>query len=119
MDVQLFLTLVAGHFLADFALQTDFMAAKKRKVFVESMGIYALTAHASIHGLVAGLICQNLWAGIVVGSSHWLIDFVRSSDVMTKRLANKKGPGPHDTFGIHADQFLHVLVLIGISINLQ
>ena len=56
MDFRLFLMLVAGLYLADFALQDDFMVKNKADAGKTAMGFHVLTAHAAIQGLVAGLL---------------------------------------------------------------
>jgi hypothetical protein len=89
--------LVAGHYLADYALQTEFMAKSKRSVFIKSEGFHALTAHAFIHGLTAGLLSQRLSIGVIVGITHWLIDF---------------GKATKNWYGINVDQFLHISVIL-------
>ncbi len=114
MDYQHLVLLWAGHYLADFSLQTRFMSEMKARIFIEDIGIHALTAHAFVHGLVIGLLAQNFAAGVAVGSTHWLIDFIRSSEyvqrVLIKRGILKKKSDK--LFGIHADQALHLLVIV-------
>lgn len=118
MQVQLFLILVAGHYLADFALQTGHMAETKGRVFVEAVGFHTLTAHAAIHGLVAGAITHNFAAGVVVALTHWLIDFGKASVLLTDRFPHTKGARKHGQttglYGINVDQTLHLLVLLAV-----
>lgn len=117
--LQLLIFLWAGHYLADFPLQPAFVAEKKALVFIESIGFHCLTAHAFIHGLVAGLITQNFTAGIVVGLTHWAIDFGKSSKLL-KNLPHTKGARNEfqDTgfYGINIDQLLHFLVILGCTL---
>ena len=96
MDIQLFLMLVAGHYLADFALQDDFMAKNKADAGKTAMGFHVLTAHAAIQGLVAGVISESLTIGLIVAITHWIIDF---------------GKATKQWYGINVDQFLHILVI--------
>lgn len=103
MDIQLFLTLIAGHYLADFALQPDIIAKQKANALKTAMGTHVLTAHAAIHGLVAGLISQNFTVGIVVALTHWVIDFGKAA----KRW-----------YGINIDQALHITVILLIILFL-
>jgi hypothetical protein len=116
MDWQLFFTLIAGHYLADFALQTEFMAVKKAKAFIEPIGFHVLTAHAAIHGLVAGVISGHFWVGVFVAVTHWLIDFGKASDLIDNRFPHTPGARrhgqTHGMYGIHLDQTLHILVLL-------
>jgi hypothetical protein len=115
MDLQLLLMLIAGHYLADFALQPQYMAEKKQLVFIEPIGFHALTAHAFIHALVAGLISSNFIVAIAVGITHWLIDFGRGSKLLDDEFPHTKGSRnveqSHGLYGIHLDQALHVLVI--------
>lgn len=116
MDLQLFLLLLAGHYLADFALQPQFMAEKKRLVFIESWGFHNLTAHAFIHGLTAGLLSQRLSIAIIVGITHWIIDFGKASQLLDDKFPHTKGARSgeqaHGLYGINIDQALHIAVLI-------
>lgn len=102
-----FFLLLAGHALADFALQSPWMAqAKNRNRKVDPATIppgqtpqtiwpYVLTAHALIHGLTVALILGHvvgIYCGIGETVAHWVIDF--------GKCENK--------YGIHMDQALHV-----------
>jgi hypothetical protein len=69
---QLLLMLWAGHYLADFPLQGDFLATHKG--LRGEIALHTLTAHGFIQGLVAGLISQSFLVGIFVGATHWVID---------------------------------------------
>jgi hypothetical protein len=107
MDIKLFLMLVAGHYLADFALQPRFMAETKQLVFVEAIGFHALTAHAFIHALTAGVISGSFAAAVIIGATHWLIDLRASKLLRGKREA---------LFGINIDQSLHLLVILVVAL---
>lgn len=115
MNFELLVTLWAGHYLADFPLQPAFVADLKKKIFQESIGFHCLTAHAFIHGLVAGLLTQNFGAGLVVGATHWLIDAGKSSELIDDRFPHTKGArrGPQTAglYGINIDQALHFIVI--------
>lgn len=92
--------LLAGHALADFPLQGEFIAkAKNRHTFNGPLGqkpmkvwLHALTAHALIHGGMVALITGSLWLGLAETAAHWLIDFGKCEN----------------WYGIHTDQGLHV-----------
>ena len=105
MDIQLFLTLLAGHYLADFALQPRFMAESKKLVFLRALGFHTLTAHAFIHALVAGVLSGSLTVAIIIGMTHWIID-LRASKWVSGKLGKQS-----DLFGINLDQLLHVAVI--------
>lgn len=121
--IQLLITLWAGHYLADFPLQPAFVADLKKKIFQESIGFHCLTAHAFIHGLVAGAITQNFTAGLIVGVTHWLIDCGKACELLDDRFPHTKGArrGPQTAglYGINIDQALHFIVILGVAIWLS
>jgi hypothetical protein len=112
---ELILFLWAGHYLADFPLQTSFMAEKKRLAFIETIGLHSLVAHAFTHGLVAGLITQNFTVAIIVGVTHGLIDFGKSSKLLVN-VPHTRGARKHGQtgglYGVNVDQALHFLVVL-------
>ena len=121
-----FLALLAGHYLADFPLQPDFVAKQKGRVFIEAIGFHCLTAHAMIHALVAGELAAQLghdwqWPAVIVGVSHWLIDFGKSwerwpEDWRITQGAKWSGnPNARGLYGINVDQGLHMSVLLGLT----
>lgn len=115
---ELFFALLAGHYLADYALQTRHMAEGKAKIFKQSAGFHLLTAHAAIHGLVAGTITRSFTAGVIVALTHWLIDFLKASELLDDRFPHTKGARRHGQtvglYGINVDQTLHILVLLAV-----
>jgi hypothetical protein len=109
MDMQLLLIMWAGHYLSDYPLQSPYMAERKAYALKTSEGTHALTAHAFIHGLVAGVITQNLAAAIAVATTHWIIDFGKAS-VLLKR-GKRTG-----LYGINVDQLLHLTVIAAVCL---
>lgn len=111
----------SGHYLADFPLQPAFVAEKKGLCFVESIGFHCLTAHAAIHGLVAGVIASQLGLhnaflfGLIVGITHWIIDFGKSNVMLDDRFPHTKGARNAyqkvGLYGINVDQTLHFIVI--------
>jgi len=104
--------LFAGHFLADFPLQGEYVAKMKSRHYVPehipqgqtptSVWFYALTAHAFIHGLAVYLITQSLLWGTYQVITHWIIDFMKCENLLNP----------------HQDQLLHYWMLILTWINL-
>lgn len=106
--------LIAGHCLADTALQTDFMArGKKRTKKIDLSRVPEgqiplnlwwmwLTHHAMIHGLVVAVLTGNLFLGMIETTGHWVIDFFKGE--------NRYNP--------YVDQGLHVLMKVGYVIYL-
>ncbi|MGX9148331.1 DUF3307 domain-containing protein [Mesorhizobium sp. 128a] len=68
--------LLAGHALADYPLQSDFLArAKNRANPIPGIPWYhGLLPHAAIHGGVVGLITGSLALGLAEFVAHGLID---------------------------------------------
>lgn len=94
MIVETFALLIAGHALADYPLQGDFLAHGKNRT-APIPGVpwqHPMAAHCAIHGGVVGLITGSLWLGLAEAVAHWFIDD-----------AKYRG-----RFGYHTDQALHV-----------
>lgn len=102
--IQLFILLIAGHYLADYALQNQYVADMKGRVHSEAHGIHALMAHGWHHALITGIIIQisgfgtgiAIGLGLVTGVHHAAIDYLGAN---------------HKAFGIHLDQLYHGLWL--------
>lgn len=123
MSLELFLLLLGGHYVADFGLQTRHMAETKGKVFITAAGFHNLTAHAAIHGFIAGIITQSIYAGLAIGISHWIIDFCKSSELITDNFPHTKGARKdgqkNGMYGLNIDQILHILILIAVTVTLS
>lgn len=93
--MSVFWFLLIGHFVADYPLQTDFIArGKSRKADPQYVPwYYVLTSHAMTHAAAVGIITGSLWLSVFEAVAHWFID-----------LAKCEG-----WTGIHTDQALHVL----------
>lgn len=93
--------MVFGHFVMDFWAQSDALAQMKNRnrentrippgQKPQTMWPYALTAHASMHGLAVYLITGSLFLGIAETVAHWAIDFGKCEN----------------WYGIHQDQAAH------------
>lgn len=81
----LLLLLFAGHALADFPLQGDFLAQGKNRhtALGKVWWLYALTAHAAIHGGVVILLTGSAWLGLAEFVCHWIVDLVKCEDSIT------------------------------------
>lgn len=93
--------LLAGHAVADFGLQNEFIArfkSHKEKLNVgntkraDLIWIHILMSHCLIHGLAVFLILGNLWLALAETVAHAITDFLKSED----------------RFGFHADQLIHI-----------
>ena len=99
--------LLVGHAVADFWAQSDSLAKMKNRhrdpaqfcppgQKPQKMWVYALTAHALMHGAAVAAITGNIWLGIGETVAHWLIDFGKCEN----------------WYGIHIDQALHLLAKV-------
>lgn len=105
------------HFLADFLLQTDWMAAGKDR---PKGWLLPLAAHAGVHGamtaaLFLAVVPSLAWLGLADMLVHGAIDRLKSISTRRKALT------PRQTafwwlFGL--DQSLHHLTHIGLAIVL-
>lgn len=100
MAEKLFL-LVALHFLADFALQSDTMAREKHPSSDTPLQkavpwYHWLTAHAFIHGLMVWTVTRSVPLALTEVVLHFAIDYGKC----TKR------------YGIWADQGMHLVAKV-------
>lgn len=95
MDYIKLFELVLGHFVADFALQTEAIALgkgrKTNKIKVVPWP-YWLTAHAMIHGAIVYVITQNVFLSVCEVVVHWVVDLMKCEGFTN----------------IHQDQVLHI-----------
>lgn len=100
---ELFVYLIMGHALADFALQSEAMASGKNRnrpvdlskippgQKIMTVWPYWLGSHCLIHGGMVGLLTGCVGLAIAETAVHWCIDFLKCENIT----------------GIHMDQFLH------------
>lgn len=107
--MSLFFYLMCFHFLADFGLQSDWLAKYKsrRNMPAEFAGhksylfwIHCLIAHAGINALFVALITGNYLFGLAELFLHAIIDFGKCEHL----------------YGVHIDQFLHMLCKVAYCI---
>lgn len=102
--ITLIFKLLAGHALADYALQTDWVAKNKNRHAIpvgynpelhgpmQTVWPYVLSSHALIHGLMVYAATGSVVLAYAETVAHWLIDFGKCEK----------------WYGIHTDQALHV-----------
>ncbi len=100
------LLLIGAHYVADFAMQNDYVATAKADTSRPDW-FHALTAHAAHHAVAAGIALAVLglpWlaGALVVGVTHWLIDY---------------GKAVRGWYGYHADQIAHLTVAAATGIT--
>lgn len=86
--------LLAGHAVADYPLQGDFLAtAKDRNTPLGAMfWPHALTAHALIHAGFVAVLTGSAWLAAGEFIAHWITDWLKCEKVI----------------GLNADQAVHV-----------
>lgn len=86
--------LIAGHALADYPLQGDFLAkGKNHKAPIDGFPFWhCLIAHSIIHGGMVALITQNVWLGLAETIAHTAVDYGKCDG----------------RYGINVDQALHI-----------
>lgn len=104
MDLELLFKLLCGHALADFALQSEFIATNKNRNAVpkgydpkvhgptQTIWPHVLAAHALIHGFMVYAATGSLTLGVLETGAHGLVDFGKCEK----------------WYGVHSDQFLHL-----------
>lgn len=102
--VNLALLLILAHYLADFALQNNFVAQQKAYAGKTAMGNYTLIAHCAHHALAAAAAAWVLGhnpviAGAAIGGTHLAVD-----------LGKIRG-----LYGINWDQALHLGVCLATA----
>ena len=106
--------LTLKHFIADFLLQTRWMAAGKE---APQGWALPLACHAGLHGLGTTLIALMLepsawWLGLADMAVHAVIDFGKARTSQQFRLQPDQ-PAYWWLFGL--DQFLHQLTNLGLA----
>src|SRR4051812_23751632 len=115
--MEIFWRLVLGHIIADFTLQTNFIAAWKRR------SLRGLVVHCAIHPILYSILLwkylDQVWIQIgsvpltgcacvlIVFVAHYIEDHWRIWSVL------KKG-SPDNTFFYALDQVVHYLVIFAV-----
>ena len=78
----LLLLLLTAHALADFPLQTPFLAEGKSRhsALGKIYWPYALSAHALIHGGFVGALTGSAVLGFAEAVIHWITDWLKCED---------------------------------------
>lgn len=104
---RLFYALLIGHMVADYALQTEFLAVGKNHRRprplpgalgeVRGVWVHCLTAHSLIHAGAVWILTGSMLLALIETVLHWIIDFIKSAGWSN----------------LHMDQFLHILCKVG------
>jgi hypothetical protein len=102
--MQAFVLLILGHFVADYPLQTDFVAKFKcRKASLEAVPwYYVMTGHCATHAVAVYLVTGSLLLALCELVAHWIIDVCKCEGWTN----------------IHVDQALHVVCKVAWAIAL-
>lgn len=94
--------LIAWHAIADYPLQSDFIATAKNRhtELGKQYWLWVLPAHSLIHGIGVMLITGEVWLGVFETGVHFLIDFLKCDNRIT----------------LNQDQCLHLLAKLCIVI---
>jgi hypothetical protein len=104
--VSLFIALLMGHAVADYALQSDWMAKHKNRHVAPSFEPgtttwpLVLAAHALVNGALVYSITGVVWLGVAETLAHGAIDFYRCES----------------KYGIYPDQVMHILCKLAWSL---
>ena len=96
------ITLLLGHLLGDFPLQTN-------KVFkLKTQGNFGLSIHVAIHLLVTAILIHQPWRYwpvlLVLGLAHFMTDWIKLNY-----------PGKNQAIGFVLDQLIHYITILLIS----
>jgi hypothetical protein len=117
--MNLFNWLLLGHLIGDWVLQSDWMAAGKKRGLLNGSGL----AHVCVYtaAILGALWCAGLGAerplswpvtGAVVLLSHWLLDTLDVAQHWLRHvLQSEKEP-----VRVVVDQTLHLMVLAVLSV---
>jgi len=98
--IETFLQLIAGHFIADYPLQSDAIATgKNRNLDPAKFGVpwyYWLISHSATQAMFVGVILQSTWAGLFEFVWHFITDFLKCEKKLT----------------LHQDQLSHIICKI-------
>lgn len=100
--MQMFFYLLCGHALADYSLQTDFIAkGKNRRTPIPGVPwYYIMLSHCLIHGGTVGLLTGNIYFAVIETILHFIIDVIKCEGYTN----------------IHQDQAAHVVCKVIYSV---
>lgn len=99
-NLTLIFLLVGWHFIADYSLQSDFIAeAKNRNTDIGKVfWVWVLPGHSMVHASGVTIITGSLIAGLFEFTIHTICDFLKCEDKIT----------------LGQDQYIHLLTKIVI-----
>lgn len=103
--IYLLIFFIVKHFVADFILQTKWMAVGKFKAYPHN--ILPLITHSTIHGIITLLMLNNPIFFFIDTFSHFVIDYLK---VVSSRKYNINDKEYWWLLGL--DQMLHYFIYI-------
>ncbi len=96
--MELLLQLLIAHAIADFGLQSNWLAENKNrhKEDVKGMWVHALLAHSLIHAGLTLAFTGSMFYAVVILITHYLIDLGKCEKL----------------YGVHTDQILHYFIIL-------
>lgn len=80
------LLLVGGHFIADYGLQSEYMAKNKSSQSGYPHWADVLLAHVGIHGFFVALITGSWILGVAEMIAHFILDEMKSRSLTRYRF---------------------------------
>lgn len=105
----IFLPLILAHLLGDFVFQPNAWVNDKEQKKLASLYLYI---HVLVHTILSFVFLWNLnywWIALVVGATHFVID---AAKLQFQKPKNKR-------LWFFIDQFLHIAVIIALSLIIQ
>lgn len=116
--MNLFTWLLLGHFVADWLLQSDWMAIGKRRALFTLPGFAHYAVYTTVLLLILVLVAPHCRApltlltnGMVIFISHWLIDGAN----VVQWWMRAAGQRDQTMVRVMVDQTFHLLVLGGVA----
>ncbi len=110
--MELFSSLLVGHLVGDFLLQTAWMAEKKDKQWGPLIvHCFLYTATVALFALLAGGL--SILAILVIFISHLIIDKAKFVDLWTKYITRSP---ENNWLRVIQDQVWHLLILVLVTL---
>lgn len=116
--MNLFSWLLLGHFVADWLLQSDWMAIGKRRAFLAVSGFAHYVVYTAVILILIYMIaphCRSAWllvsAGLLIFFSHWAIDGTN----LVQWWMRIAGQRDQTMVRVMVDQTFHLLILGAIA----